>query len=454
MILPLNSATHLRSFIIAVCVGLGLSLMLLGLTLLSVLPRLAPGAGPGTGGALASTPQFDFQIMARADVPGWSGADPRQAIGAFVRSCAAHRGKPDTAPANPVAASGPLVRAHIGNALFSGTIGDWRPACRMAAKLSDEISPAVARTFFEDHFVFVRIITRDAPDAPAEQTGLITGYFEPVYSASDTQTGAYQAPLYARPDDLVDIDLGRFRDELAGTRLAGRLSGTRLTPFESRADINDGALSDTTPVLAWLDRDDAFFLHIQGSGVLTFDDGRTVRVGYAGQNGHPYTAIGKPLIERGILTRDTVSLQTIRAWLDGTDPESAKALREENASYVFFRILSNLPDPALGPLGAQGVQLTPHISLAVDRRYHAMGTPIWVSDDGPDRDNDGDNSGPPRQHLMIAQDTGGAIRGPVRGDFFWGRGEAAKRGAGTMRARGTFIALIPKPAVGEWWLTP
>ncbi|MEO1150171.1 MAG: murein transglycosylase A [Pseudomonadota bacterium] len=427
------------------------SLILLVLSVYAVVPTLS--AGPGTRSAVDETPAyFDFEVLAPADVPGWTDANTLEAIDTFLRSCAAHANRSDDTPANPVAAVGPLAKARIGDAEFSGTLAHWRPACRAAATLNSNVSPAVARSFFEDHFVFVRILTRPEPSAPAHETGLLTGYFEPVYAASDQPTEAFSAPVYARPIDLVDIDLGRFREDLAGTRLAGRLSGSRLMPFESRAEINDGALLETTAVLAWLNPDDAFFLQIQGSGVLKFADGRIMRVGYAGQNGHPYTAIGKPLIERGILTRETVSLQSIRDWLANADPASARALREENASFVFFRILDTLPDPSLGPLGAQGVQLTPSVSLAVDRRYHAMGTPIWVSyDHAPDGT---DGAGESVRRLMIAQDTGGAIRGPVRGDVFWGRGPAAKVAAGTMRAQTSFIALIPRPAVAAWGAGP
>ena len=274
---------------------------------------------------------------------------------------------------------------------------------------------------------------------------MFTGYFEPIYPASQTRTGRFHAPVYGRPRDLVELDLGRFRESLAGQRLAGLVEDGRLIPYASHGEINREGLGDRAPVLAWMDPNDLFFLQIQGSGILAFSESEIARIGYAGQNGHPYRAIGRDLVEQGALELSAVSLQSIRTWLEEAPQEAAKAMRENNASYVFFEWLRDLPEPGLGPLGAQGVQLTPLLSLAADRRFHAMGTPTWI-------DIEDQNQNFALRHMMIIQDTGGAIRGPVRGDVFWGRGEAATARAGGMNARGILTVLIPKQAAEKFIL--
>jgi membrane-bound lytic murein transglycosylase A len=309
------------------------------------------------------------------------------------------------------------------------------------------------RLFFETYFQPVEVLNRyiARSDGPArgrtpmiEDSGVFTGYFEPVYDARRSPSGRFSAPLYARPDDLIDVELGAFRKDLAGARVSGRLEGARLVPYADRDAINKGALQGRAETLAFLDPNDLFFLQIQGSGRIVFPDGAVERIGYDGANGRPYAAIGRVLVERGDMKLEDASMQSIRAWLESAAPEDAAALREANPSYVFFR---ELPAPAegaelsdsIGPLGAQGVPLTPERSLAVDRRFHAMGAPVFVDIEpvevvGPN----------PIRRLMIAQDTGGAIRGPVRGDVFWGLGDEAGARAGAMNARGRMFVLLPK----------
>ena len=239
---------------------------------------------------------------------------------------------------------------------------------------------------------------------------------------------------------MIEVDLGAFKPELAGERIAGKIAGNRLLPFASHAQINAGALGAQMPVIAWMDPNDLLFLQIQGSGRLRFDNGDQLRLGYDGQNGHAYTAVGKVLVDEGEMPLSEVSMQSIREWLASAHPASAQRIREANASYVFFRKLEELSDDTLGPLGAQSVPLTAKRSLAVDRRFHAMGTPVWLELES----DPAALSGGIFRKLMIAQDTGGAIRGPVRGDVFWGAGDYAGEIAGNMRANGRMFVLLPK----------
>jgi membrane-bound lytic murein transglycosylase A len=222
------------------------------------------------------------------------------------------------------------------------------------------------------------------------------------------------------------VDLGRFRPAWRGERIAGRVDKGNLVPYSSRAEIEQGALSGRGLELAWAaDTIETFFLQIQGSGRVRLADGGELRVGYDGQNGHPYVALGRVLIDRGLLPREQVTMQSIKAYLRA-HPDEAAALMRENPSYVFFRELSGD-----GPVGAQGVALTPGRSLAVDRAFVPLGAPVWLVAEDIAR-------------LLVAQDTGGAIRGPVRGDLFWGHGAEAEARAGAMKARGRAWLLLPR----------
>ncbi|PNW60305.1 UNVERIFIED_CONTAM: hypothetical protein BEN50_26175, partial [Euhalothece sp. KZN 001] len=267
-----------------------------------------------------------------------------------------------------------------------------------------------------------------------EDTGLFTGYYEASLKGARERGGAYQYPLRALPDDLVMVDLGAFRDDLKGRRIAGRVRGSRLHPYESRADITKGALpADQDQALVWVDDPvDAFFLHIQGSGRVMLDDDTAMRVGYAGQNGHPYYAIGRELIRRGELDKDEVSLQSIRSWLR-QNPDGAWDVMFTNASYVFFRELEGA-----GPIGGGGLPLTPGRSLAIDPTRIPYGTPLWVDIDHPDE------KAAPIRRLMVAQDTGGAIRGAIRGDVFWGHGDRGEYYGGKMKSDGRYWLLLRK----------
>ncbi|MEM8770008.1 MAG: MltA domain-containing protein [Pseudomonadota bacterium] len=388
-----------------------------------------------------------LQIVDYDDLPGWERDNVAAAFPAFLRSCTAMQAKLPTARANPLENPG----AEYDGPSIAGTAGDWAQACRVAGDMkreqySDDIVWAGAvRQFFRDQFLPVRILEKRAPLGASGvkgghprigDTGIFTGYFEPLYPARREPEGVYQTPLLSRPDDLVDVDLGAFNSDFAGERISGKLIGARLQPYDDRRAINNGALNGRAKTLAYLDPNDLFFLQIQGSGRLQFPNGETMRVGYDGANGHAYTAIGRVLVQRGDLALEKTSMQTIREWLNLAGPEAAESLRETNASYVFFRELEPAPE-GLGPPGAQGVALTPERSLAVDRRFHPLGAPVFVEIDGFE-------GVAPIRKLMIAQDTGGAIRGPIRGDFFWGAGDLAGAKAGKMNASGRFFLLLPR----------
>jgi len=362
-------------------------------------------------------------------LPGWQDDKLAAALPAFLIACGTILKKKDD---QPVTNKGGNIEAYR---QYFGSVGDWRQPCTAAA-LVEPGNEAAAKTFFEAWFTPYLAANND------QEQGLFTGYYEPELRGSHTYSPDFPVPLYRRPADLITVDLGLFREEWRGQRLAGRVQGRRLLPFASRAEINDGALSEQGLELVWVDDPvDAFFLHVQGSGRIVLEDGSVLRVGYAAQNGHDYVSIGRRLIKRGAMEKDAVSLQTIRAWLRA-HPDAATALLEENPSYVFFQ---ELVAPAnggtgspTGPIGAQGVPLTPGRSLAVDRLFLPLGIPLWLDTQDP---LDAERS---LRRLVIAQDTGGAIKGPVRGDIFFGFGAQAEAQAGRMNARGRYYLLLPK----------
>lgn len=358
---------------------------------------------PAEEDALSLTP------AAFADLPGWAEDDVAAALPALDRSC-------------PRLLRGDAAR-RIGPGGRFGTVGDWRPACDAldAVKAGDT---AALRQVLERYFAVWRASDTD-PD-----NDLFTGYYEPELRGSYARDETYNVPIFPRPSDLVLVDLGDFRDSMKGERIAGRMEGFRLKPYDSRADIQAGSLDGKVAPILWLaDPIDSFFLHIQGSGLVRLPDGSLTRVGYDGHNGHIYFPIGRYLISAGHVPREEMSMQAIRTWLDG-NPDQMHAVMNRNPSYIFFRELKSS-----GPIGAQGVPLTAGRSLAVDRTRHALGVPVWV-------DIDYGEAG--LRRLMVAQDTGGAIRGPVRGDFFWGSGDEAGDKAGAMAAKGRMWLLLPK----------
>ncbi len=291
---------------------------------------------------------------------------------------------------------------------------DWQAAC------ADTQTPT--SEFFDRHFIAVRL---------GDGKGLATGYFEPEITGSLTPVPGGQA-IYRLPPDLLDIDLGAFAADLAGRRIRGRFDGKTLIPYYSRAEIENGVLAGRHLELAWAnDPVDLFFLQIQGSGRLRLGDGQLWRIGYAGQNGHPYTAIGRLLRERGQLEK--AGMAEIRAWL-AKNPAEGRALMRENASWIFFR---RLPDSKDGPIGALGVPLIAEANAAVDLARIPPGAPLFATLEV---------EGQPWRRLLVAADTGGAIRGANRIDIFWGHGDRAARIAGALAAPVNLTVLLPRLA--------
>jgi len=304
----------------------------------------------------------------------------------------------------------------------------WRDVCATSSRLSNPSAEAV-RLFFESNFVPYQVSSQTSGEE-----GLITGYYEPLLRGSRKQTPRYRYPVYGVPEDLVVVDLGELYPELKNMRLRGRIEGRRLVPYYDRARIEGGEAPLRGKEIVWVDDAvELFFLHVQGSGRILLDTGETLRVGYADQNGYPYRSIGRVLIDRGELSPEQVSMQSIQAWAR-RNPTKAVELLNSNASYVFFR---ELPASTAGPPGSLGVPLTARRSVAIDPRYVPLGAPVFIAATWP-------NSPKPLNRLVLAQDTGGAIRGPVRADFFWGYGEAAAREAGRMKQRLRMWMLWPR----------
>lgn len=379
-------------------------------------------------------PEDGFYLRAASfdALPGWAADEHAAALAAFGVSCTRIEKRPAEAP----------FFAQID---YAGTAADWQAVCKTMPA-----APEDARAFFESQFTPYEIWAD--PRHGETREGLFTGYYEPQLREAAADSGA-AVPLYGRPDDLLTVNLGDFRPDLKGESISGRVKGTQLVPYLTRAEIEEGALIGRAEVLTMVDSPiDAFFLHIQGSGQVLKQDGSVERIGYAAQNGHKYVAIGRELIARGIMTKENVSMQSIRTWLE-QNPDEAQALMNVNPSYIFFQRLG-----ADGPLGAEGVVLTPRRSLAVDRRRIPYGAPVFIDVEAP-AENAADTAAaqtatPPRvaqlpriAQLMVAQDTGGAIRGAVRGDFFWGAGEDAAHQAGLMKSRGHAWLLLPRGVV-------
>ncbi|GAB5387872.1 MAG: murein transglycosylase A [Alphaproteobacteria bacterium] len=352
-----------------------------------------------------------------ADLPNWSGDSVAAALPALHQSCITMMRVPKVRPVGPDG--------------IGGTHADWFPACEDLVRLIEEqngdITDQTARDFFEQHFNLWQV-----SDTGGDTSGLFTGYYEPLIRASRTRGGDYQTPVHARPDDMVSVTLSHFLPGLEGKQVTGKVVDGRLVKYDDRATIARKGLEGRAEAIVWADSAiDVFFLEIQGSGRALLDTGETIRLGYAAQNGHRYHAIGKTLLDRGEATRDEMSMPFIRNWLE-THPKQAQALMNRNPSYVFFE-----EQDGPGPLGAQGVPLTAGRSLAVDRFRMPYGAPVFLDASHPVEGQ------PPLQRLMIAQDTGGAIRGAVRGDVFWGFGPEAEQAAGLMKSRGRYWLMLP-----------
>ena len=341
-----------------------------------------------------------YEAVGYEQLPGWREDDLTEALPALRSSCRS-------------------LRFQTG----------WREACVRLEAL-DSPDAARLRTFFASEFTAYRIASTDG----ATQ-GLVTGYYEPLLRGSRERRGPYQVPLYAPPDDLLTIDLASVHPDLKNMRLRGRLEGRRVVPYYSRAEIEDGKAPVSGKEIVWVDDPiEAFFLQIQGSGRVRLENGGMLRLGYADQNGLPYASIGRTLIERAELQPGEASMQGIKNWARA-HPERLAGLLHRNPSYVFFKELPGA-DAAQGPIGALGVPLTAQRSIAVDPRFIPLGAPVFLATTWPAREE-------PLARLVIAQDTGGAIRGAVRADFFWGFGPEAGEMAGKMRQEGRLWVLLP-----------
>ncbi|SNR79276.1 membrane-bound lytic murein transglycosylase A [Methylobacillus rhizosphaerae] len=305
----------------------------------------------------------------------------------------------------------------------------WREACDAAVQLPPNPGDAAVLAYFKQYFSVYQASNQDGSD-----TGMITGYYEPMLKGSRVKSAKYQYPLYGRPDDLITVELASLFPELAGKRVRGRLEGNKLIPYYDRAEIEAGTAPVAGHELLWVDDPvELFFLQVQGSGLIKLDNGESVHIGYADQNGMSYQSIGKVLVERGELTLDKASMQGIKQWAR-KNPAKLQELLNTNPSYVFFRELpANLP----GPLGALGVPILSERVLAVDPKFIPLGAPVFLTTTYP-------NSSKPLNRVMMAQDTGGAIKGGVRADFFWGAGDAAGKQAGSMKQDGRMWVLLPK----------
>lgn len=339
-----------------------------------------------------------FAVSKWEMLPEWPGMDITPSWPAFMQSCNALKNKPR-----------------------------WQEICARAAQIPAS-DAAAQRAFYEDTFVPYQIFNPDG-----SEQGTITGYYEPLLKGSREKTVRFRYPIYAVPDDLLTIDLGDAYPTLKGAHLRGRLEGKRVVPYYNRADIDHGKVVNLRP-LFWVENAvELFFLQIQGSGRIELPDGSRVKIGYADQNGLAYSSVGKRLVEMGAFKLEEASMQRIKEWANA-NPQKLDSLLEINQSYVFFR---ELPNDISAPIGALGVPLTNEYSLAVDPRTVPLGAPVFLATTQP-------NSAQPLNRLMLAQDTGGAIRGAVRADFFWGFGENAAAQAGRMKQQGRMWVLFPK----------
>ena len=380
-------------------------------------PTVPPITTPSTTTASGSLPPTSstppaprYDRVGWTDIPGWGIETTPDSWDTWVRTC------------------GTLQRQ-------SQRL--WQNACAEAARVARN-DPDAQRRYFEANFTPYRLTNPDGT-----QSGLVTGYYEPLLQGSRKRTMRFRYPLLAPPPDLVTVDLGETNPELKDRRIRGRIvggkdggkDGGKLVPYYARADIMNGTAPVKGREIAWVDDPvELFFLQVQGSGRIQLPDGSVMRVGYADHNGHPYRSIGRWLVDAGELSIDQASMQGIKGWVKRY-PDRANDLFNQNPAYVFFREMPSGP-PDLGPNGSLGIPLKTGASIAVDPRAVPLGTPVWLSTTWP-------LSTRPLNRLVLAHDTGSAIRGAVRADFFWGFGAEAGEQAGRMKQAGAMWMLWP-----------
>ena len=368
-------------------------------------PLPAPAKAPAAAVPAPSSTAKPSDYLRRAsfsDLPGWSDDDLRLSWPALLATCQA-----------------------------LGKRAEWQEVCRLSSEVnsSDE---SMVRRYYETQFIPHQVRNLDG-----NPQGTATGYYEPLLRGARSRNGPYQTALYRVPDDLLTIDLSILYPELKNLRLRGKMAGSKVVPYSTRAEL---AAKDMLAgkELVWVDNPlDAFFLQVQGSGrVMLEPGGEIIRLAYADQNGHPYRSIGRYLVDRGELSLEQASMQGIKAWYLA-NPTRQQELLNANPSVVFFRE-EKILDASKGPKGALGVPLTPQRSIAIDPQFIPLGAPVFLSTTQP-------NSGSPLRRLVLAQDTGGAIRNPVRADFFWGFGDQAGEMAGRMKQPLLMWVLLPHP---------
>jgi membrane-bound lytic murein transglycosylase A len=396
-------------------------------------PIATPATAPVSPEALATVPAVDDRLVLAAvtwaDVPGWTDDTVADALPALLASCARIGKKADD--------------DSLGVAPFAGKAADWRALCAAAAKV-----PATdhkrARAMLERELVPYAASNNDS------NVGKLTGYYVAEVRASRTRHGAYQVPVLRRPPDLVSVDLTRFVDDARGRRVWGRLDKKTgaVVPYPTRAEIRKGALAGKHLEILWADsKVDLLFAEIQGTARVHVDDGTEVWLEFDGKNGQTYKGVGKLLREMGELEAGQGTMQGIRAWFDA-HPDRVDEIMDMNPSKVFFKLRTRG-----GARGSQGVFLTPRRSMAIDRAYIAHSTPVWIETDAPVA---GKTGTAPWRHLVIAQDTGGGILGPLRGDIYWGDDAEAADIAGRMGGPGRFWLLLPRSikVVGDTLTSP
>jgi membrane-bound lytic murein transglycosylase A len=376
------------------------------------LPRVESIVRGETPASFLPTRDRQLEPVAWGEVDGWAGDDHAASFKTFLASCR------------------PLARARTDDdprPMFAAL----RNVCRRAIA-AGEFDDAKARQFFETNFRPVWVAKLDDTD------GFLTGYYEPIVDGSRFPNPEFHTPIYRKPPDLSAPGYTEKSDNFPNRGPVFRRVGNKTEPYPDRGAIEDGLFDGKRYEIAYLRSSiDLLFIQIQGSAQIRLEDGVMMRVNYAAHNGWPYTPVGRVLIDRGVIPRDQMSMQRIRAWMSD-HPEEAKDVRRANRSYVFFRIVSLSTDQEAS--GAQGIPLTPGRSIAVDAALHVYGTPFFISADLP---IDSDKSETKFSRLMIAQDTGSAITGPARADLFWGAGDQAGKIAGRIRNRGRFVMLVP-----------
>ena len=340
-----------------------------------------------------------FQAADWSALPDWEADNLAESLPALLASCGSLKSQPE-----------------------------WKSVCAVAAQIPGE-DPGAVRQFFESSFVPYAVHNADG-----STEGLVTGYYEPLLRGSRTPSKMYRFPLYGVPDDLLVVDLAETQPTLKGMRLRGRLQGNKVVPYYTRAEIERGEAAVRGREILWVDDAvELFFLQVQGSGRIKLPNGEIVRIGFAEHNGQPYKSIGRVLVERGELPQDKASMQGIKQW-GKQNPELLSLLLQQNPAFVFFR---EMPSSSPGPVGALGVALTPGRSIAVDASVVPLGAPVFLSSSWP-------LSARPLNRIVLAQDTGSAIKGAVRADFFWGFGDEAGQIAGRMRQSGRMWVLYPR----------